>query len=236
MKKNIIIYGLIAGIVVSILMLSITNYISHCKGNVDYATSMLIGYASMLIAFSLVFVGIHNYRDKYNEGVISFGKAFKIGSMIVLIASTIYVIAWLIDYFVFIPDFMEKFSAQELDKLKASGASQIEIDKQTKEMANFARMYKNPLFNAMMTYVEILPVGLIVTFISSLILKRKTAKNLTQMKKITLITLALATSFCFGFAFKTITTTNNTAKMKRVTGIGGIFFKCKDTKKLREWY
>jgi len=56
------------------------------------------------------------------------------------------------------------------------------------------------------------------------------------MKKITLITLALATSFCFGFAFKTITTTNNTAKMKRVTGIGGIFFKCKDTKKLREWY
>jgi predicted enzyme related to lactoylglutathione lyase len=56
------------------------------------------------------------------------------------------------------------------------------------------------------------------------------------MKKITLITLALATSFCFGFAFKSITTTNNTAKMKRVTGIGGIFFKCKDPKKLKEWY
>lgn len=56
------------------------------------------------------------------------------------------------------------------------------------------------------------------------------------MKKITLITLALATSFCFGFAFKSITTTNNAAKMKRVTGIGGIFFKCKDPKKVREWY
>jgi hypothetical protein len=177
MKKNIIIYGLIAGIVVSILMQFIVNYISHCKGNVDFDTSMLIGYASMLIAFSLVFVGIRNYRDKYNEGVISFGKAFKIGSMIVLIASTIYVVAWLIDYFFFIPDFAEKYSAQMLDKLKASGASQIEIAKQTKEMANFARMYKNPFFNAMMTYIEILPVGLIVTLISSLILKRKTAKN-----------------------------------------------------------
>jgi len=177
MKKNIIIYGLIAGIVVSILMLSTVNYIGHCEGNVDYNTSMLIGYASMLIAFSLVFVGIRNYRDKYNAGVISFGKAFKIGIMIVLIASTIYVVAWLIDYFFFIPDFMEKFSAQELDKLKASGASQIEIDKQTKEMADFATMYKNPFFNAMMTYVEILPVGLVVTLISSLILKRKSAKN-----------------------------------------------------------
>ncbi len=64
-----------------------------------------------------------------------------------------------------------------LDKLKASGESQIEIDKQTKEMANFVRMFKNPFFNAMMTYIEILPVGLIVTLISSLILKRKTAKN-----------------------------------------------------------
>ena len=173
MTKNIIIYGIIAGIIVSVLMVVSINYISHVDGKVDYNTSLLIGYASMLIAFSLVYVGIRNYRDKYNGGVISFGKSFKIGMMMVLIASTIYVIAWLIDYFYFIPDFMEKFSAQELADLKASGASQLEIDKQTKEMANFAEMYKNPLFNALMTYAEILPVGLLVTLISSLILKRK---------------------------------------------------------------
>ena len=174
MKKNIIIYGLIAGIVVSILMLFSTNYISHVEGKVDYNTSLLIGYASMLIAFSLVYVGIRNYRDKYNGGVISFGKAFKIGIMMVLIASTMYVVAWLIDYYFFSTDFMEKYSVAMLDKLKASGASQIEIDRETKEMASFVRMSKNPFFTAMMTYVEILPVGLIVTLISSLILKRKT--------------------------------------------------------------
>ncbi|MBK9544186.1 MAG: DUF4199 domain-containing protein [Bacteroidetes bacterium] len=173
MKKNIVIYGLIAGAIVSILMLSTVNYLSHCEGNVDYDTSMLIGYASMLIAFSLVFVGIRNYRDKFNEGIISFGKAFKIGTMIVLIASTIYVIAWLIDYFFFIPDFMDKYATHMLDELKASGASQLEIDKQAEEIARFGKMYKNPIFNAMMTYMEILPVGLIVTLISSLILKRK---------------------------------------------------------------
>lgn len=58
------------------------------------------------------------------------------------------------------------------------------------------------------------------------------------MKKITLITLALATSFCFGFAFKSIITgpSGNNTEMKRVTGIGGIFFKCKDPKNMREWY
>ena len=97
--------------------------------------------------------------------------------MIVLIASTIFVAVWLIDYFFFIPDYMEKYSAHELDKLKASGASQVDIEKETKELANFARMFKNPFFNAMMTYAEILPVGLIVTLISSLILKRTTPKN-----------------------------------------------------------
>jgi len=176
MKKNIIIYGLIAGIIVSVLMLFSVNNLSHCGGNLDLTTSMVIGYASILLAFSLVYVGIRNYRDKYNGGVISFGKAFKIGIMIVLIASTIYVVAWLIDYFFFMPDFAEKFSAQMLEEMKTNGASQIEIDKETKEMANFVRNYKNPLFVVMTTYAEILPVGLIVTLISSLILKRKTAR------------------------------------------------------------
>ena len=114
MKKNIIIYGLIAGIVVSILML-----FSHQHVKWIMTLSLFIGYASMLIAFSLVFVGIRNYRDKYNEGVISFGKAFKIGIMIVLIASTIYVIAWLIDYFFFIPDYLEKYSAHMLDQAES---------------------------------------------------------------------------------------------------------------------
>lgn len=180
MKKNIVVYGLIAGTIVSILMLLSINYFSYCEGNVDFSTSMLIGYASMLIAFSLVFVGIRNYRNNYNGGVVSFGKAFKIGIMIVLIAATVYVVAWLIAYYFFMPNFMDKYSAHMLGEMKASGASQIEIDKEIIEMASFAKMYKNPFFNALMTYAEILPVGLIVTLISALILKRKSTINLKQ--------------------------------------------------------
>lgn len=153
------------------------NYYSHCEGNVDWNTSMLIGYASMLIAFSMVFVGIRNYRDKFNNGTISFGKAFKIGILIVLIASTIYVVSWLVYYFFFIPDFMDKYGVREIENMKTSGATMTEIESKTKEMAEFAKMYKNPFFNAMMTYAEILPVGLIVTLISALILKSKTKNN-----------------------------------------------------------
>lgn len=182
MKKNIIVHGLIAGIVVSIAMLTSVNYISHCNGNVDYNTSMVIGYASMLVAFSLVYVGIRNYRNKYSGGVISFGKAFKIGGLIVLIASTIYVVAWMIDYFFFIPDFADKLSAQELDKFKASGATQAEIAEKSEELAKMAKLYKNPLVNAAVTYSEILPVGLVVTLISSLILKKKNGANTEPSK------------------------------------------------------
>ena len=54
----------------------------------------------------------------------------------------------------------------------------------------------------------------------------------------TLIFLALAISFGFGFAFNAILarTTKAQVKMKRVTGIGGIFFKCNDPEKVKEWY
>jgi predicted enzyme related to lactoylglutathione lyase len=58
------------------------------------------------------------------------------------------------------------------------------------------------------------------------------------MKKSTLLILTIATSFCFGFAFRTIITKQSSSQTesKKVTGIGGIFFKCKDPKKIREWY
>lgn len=178
MKKNILVYGLIAGVLISTFMLISMNYISHCEGSVNYNTSMLVGYASMIVAFSLVFVGIRNYRNNYNGGVITFGRAFGIGLMIVLIASTMYVAAWMVDYFVFMPDFMDKFALKAVEDLRASGATQVEIDAKQLEMQELAERYKQPFFFIMITYMEILPVGILVTIISSLILRTKNKKNL----------------------------------------------------------
>jgi len=170
MKKVVIVYGSIAGLIVSTLMV-IAMGIYHKSGNIE--NGMLVGYASMIIAFSLIFVGIKSYRDKHNAGAISFGKAFKVGLLITLVASTFYVVAWMIDYYYFIPDFMEKYSAATIDKLKAAGASAEKIAKETKEMAWFSENYKNPFFIMLFTYIEILPVGLLVTLIAALVLKRK---------------------------------------------------------------
>ena len=173
MKKLVLVYGIIAGLVVTGMMAFSTGY--YCaKG--DFEGGMIYGYSAMIIAFSMIFVGIKSFRDKHNGGTIKFGKAFKIGLFISLIASTIYVIGWLINYYCFIPDFMDKYAAAMISKAKASGISADELAKKTADMAQMKEWYKNPLFVILMTYVEILPVALVVTLISSLILRRKTVK------------------------------------------------------------
>ncbi len=58
------------------------------------------------------------------------------------------------------------------------------------------------------------------------------------MKRIFLIGLAVVASFGMGFAAKAFISKLSTKEstMKKVTGIGGIFFKCKDPEKMRAWY
>lgn len=175
MKKIVLICGLIAGFIsVSWAVISITINMNSGK-HMDLENGMLYGYATMVLAFSLIFVAIKTFRDKHNGGVISFGKAFRIGLYISLIASTIYVLVWEIDYFFFIPEgfFDQQYTTHVLDELRTSGASQAEIDAKSAEMAKMFRLYQNPLFNSLMTYAEILPVGLLVSLLAAAILRRK---------------------------------------------------------------
>ena len=170
MKKVVLVYGIIAGLIVTGMMAFSTGYFC-AKG--DFEGGMIYGYSAMIIAFSMIFVGIKTFRDKYNGGVINFGKAFRIGLYISLVASTIYVIGWLVNYYCFMPDFMDKYAAVMVAKAKASGVNAAELAKTTAYMAKMKEWYKNPLFVILMTYAEILPLALIVSLITSLILKRK---------------------------------------------------------------
>src|SRR5262245_8092851 len=123
MKKNVIVFGLISGIIVSAFMVFA---MAKCYEN-KADGSMLVGYASMIAAFTFVFIGIKNQRDKYNGGTITFGSAFKTGFFIALIASTMYVAAWWIEYHYYMPDFMDIYSESMLNKAKAAGATAAEI-------------------------------------------------------------------------------------------------------------
>lgn len=174
MKKNVIIFGLIAGAIITGHMLYMVDL---CYRNPEFKGNAVIGYAAMLIVFSLIFVAIKNYRDKYNNGVVSFGKAFMIGLYISLITTAMYTIGWTIDYHWFVPDFMDQYTLHVLNAAKADGASPQEITEKVAEMAKYKELYKNPAFFVFATAMEIFPVGIVVSLISALILKRKNKKQ-----------------------------------------------------------
>ena len=170
MKKNILIFGLVSGVILGAYTLTLTVFTKAFHGHVD---NYVAGYAAMIIAFSCIFVGTRNFRDKYNQGMLSFGKAFLIGLGISLIGSTMYVGAWLIEYYCFMPDFMDKYSAALIAKAQHSGLSPDALQKKIESINSMNRMYKNPIVMTLLTYMEVLPVGIVISLITSLILKRR---------------------------------------------------------------
>jgi parvulin-like peptidyl-prolyl isomerase len=85
-------------------------------------------------------------------------------------------VSWEIIFFNFMPDFAEKYAASVIQKMQASGASVAAVAAKQKEMSDFQRLYANPLINVGMTFLEIFPVGLIVTLVSAAILRRKNGR------------------------------------------------------------
>lgn len=170
MIKNIITYGLISGIIISCWQV---YSIAACYSRGDFDGNILLSYFIFILAFLLVFVAVRNYRDKYNDGIISFGKAFKTGLFTALLTSTIYAVVWVVDYYVFIPDFMDKYSAHVIHQTQNSGASAAEIAAKTKEINMMRKMYDTPVMVVLLTYMEVFPVGLIISVIAALVLKRK---------------------------------------------------------------
>lgn len=174
MKKTVLTFGLISGLIVSVFMIIGSSIMGYKDANYDL--SMLIGYASMIVAFAFVYVGIRNFRDKFQNGAITFGKAFTIGALITLISSSMYVATWLVEYYCFIPDFMDKYTEHLMEQAKQSGSADLE--QQVMQMQGYKEMYKNPLLVILLTYMEVLPVGLVISLISALILKKKVATPL----------------------------------------------------------
>lgn len=165
MKKIILIFGLVIGAILA------TNAIIHMNmmySNPDYKGNDVIGYATLVIIFSLIYFGVRNYRNNYLDGKISFLQAFKTGALICFIASTVYVIFGLLYYYFFAPDFIDVFT----DYMIRNSAPD-EVEATTAQMANFKEMYKNPLFVILITYMEVLPIGMIVALFSAFIVKKK---------------------------------------------------------------
>jgi hypothetical protein len=174
MKKIVLTFGLISGLMISVLMGGSLLIADKIGGKNGSAHSMLLGYTIMVASFLLVYFGIRSYRDNTLDGGISFGRAFVCGILITLITTVCYVAMWEVLYFNFMPHFMDSYFAAQIAKVQSSGLDSATTAAQIAAIQQSQQSYQNPLVNMAYTFIEPFPVGLIITLISAAILRRKT--------------------------------------------------------------
>ncbi len=168
MKKTVLTFGLLSGAVISAMMLVTMPFMDR----IGFERGEIIGYTSMVVAFLLIFFGVRQYRDRFG-GTVGFVRAFGVGAMIAGVASICYVATWQVVYYKVAPDFLTKYQAYQLEKARADGATEAALAQKTAELDKFVELYRNPLINAAITFVEPLPVGLIVALVSAGVLSRR---------------------------------------------------------------
>jgi hypothetical protein len=176
MKKTILTFGLISGVLSSLMMVATVPF----RDKIGFDQGYIVGYTAIVLSFLLVFFGIRSHRDNVGNGQITFSKGFAVGISITLISCVFYVVTWEVLYFTVLHDFMDKYGAYMVAKLQASGASPAAVQAQLQQVRKYKELEDNPLTNAAMTFIEPFPVGLVITLISAAVLRRKPQSQLAQ--------------------------------------------------------
>ena len=169
MRKIVLTFGLIAGGILSVMMLITIPF----HDQIGFDKGLIIGYTTMVLAFLMVFFGVRSYRDNIAGGSVTFGRAFGVGLLITIVASVCYVATWQFIYYRLVPDFGDKYAAHAVEEAKKSGATDAQIAAKTREMAELNQKLKKPLVNIALTFLEPLPVGILFTLITAVALSRK---------------------------------------------------------------
>ena len=169
MKKTVLTFGTISGAMISAMMLLTIPFMDR----IGFERGEILGYSSMVLAFLLIYFGVRSYRDHVAGGTISFGRALKVGALIAAVASGWYVATWQLIYYRLTPDFVVKYQAHTIDKARADGETEEQIAKRQADMAKFAELYRNPAVNVAITFLEPLPVALVMALVSAGVLSRR---------------------------------------------------------------
>jgi hypothetical protein len=163
MRKVVLTFGLLSGLIISAMFVLMLPF------DVSFDKGAIVGYASMLAASLLIYFGVRSYRDNVGGGAIRFGRAFAVGILIVTVSNVLYVATWEFVQPRFLPDFYQKYEAAAIEGARAKGASPEQIEKIRASIVT----YQNPVLKPLFTFLEPLPVGLLVTLISAWVLSRR---------------------------------------------------------------
>ena len=171
MRKIVWTYGLIAGVIVSVMILGSVPLWN--RDILNFGNSEIVGYTTIVLALSMIFFGIKSCRDYHFGGSITFWQGVRIGLLITLIASVMYFVAWEVSYNLLDPDFREKLWQYYTEKAKSEGQTDAEINSAVQQIETWKEWYGNPILRFLLTLMEIVPVGIVITLISSAILRKK---------------------------------------------------------------
>ena len=166
MLRIILLYGIPGAVIVGAPMLY-----GMLTGQQDAANGAIIGYTTMLVALTGVFLGVKHYRDKVLGGVVKFLPALGVGLGISTVASLGWVIAWELSLAITKFDFGAVYSQMMLDQAKADGASAEKLAQVAKDGEAFAAMYANPLIRMGITFLEMFPIGVVISLVSAGLLR-----------------------------------------------------------------
>ncbi|HUF03182.1 MAG TPA: DUF4199 domain-containing protein [Aridibacter sp.] len=160
MNNYILRYG-IGGAIVSIA-LGLFNWFTVAQWH-GVTASQTVGWLSIILSLMCIPLGIRYFRDKLNKGRVSFGEGFRTGLGITFVVS---VLMYFYSALFFI------FQGDEFIEWTKRGLSPSEIAAYEQQIAQSPAWVYTPWFQAFLLFVSILLIGVVITAISSLILKR----------------------------------------------------------------
>ncbi|TXJ25905.1 MAG: DUF4199 domain-containing protein [Chitinophagaceae bacterium] len=172
MKPTALRYGLYGTL--AIVVLSAIHFF-FIFPNASYNVSEVAGYLTMFLSMFFVFLGIRYYRDQVNGGHLSFVQGLKTGALISVVPAIAFGIFDLLYTQVINPTWLKKYQDYYAAELKKT-TSPEKLDEVLKKFESEAAVFNNPVMLFLIMTATVFIIGLIVTIISTVALKRNKPK------------------------------------------------------------
>ncbi|HWB28221.1 MAG TPA: DUF4199 domain-containing protein [Chitinophagaceae bacterium] len=173
MKKAFLRYGLLSGAFIVVLFTLDMSVLG------SFGVSEVAGYISIVLSLCFVYFGLRYFRDKQNNGVLTFGQGIKLGLLITLIPSTCFGAFDLVYVRFFNPDFYDKYTESQIARLKATVPA-AEFETKAAAMREQMKFWSQPWADFLLMFLTVAAIGVIITVLSAFILKRKAAEKTVQ--------------------------------------------------------
>ena len=168
MFKTAIIYGSLSGIIMGAMF-----FIMHpADGQMDFEASETAGYITMIISLTSIFLAINKVKKSKSHEHFTFSKAFLTGAMVTLVASVFYVSAWELYSNTIGGNFADQYLAYTIEQLQQQDKDAAVIEDEIAATTASIESYKaNTLYRIGFSFLEIVPIGLLVSLVASIVFR-----------------------------------------------------------------